>query len=111
MIDLLPAVENAFRAKEKAYIDGVEPEILQRFEEIKQSDNYTADRAILRNYYLLQYRIFLRGFCGEFRREFREKYEVGYRYAFPSKMNVLDKSDRNELADHYREYLEKLLTK
>lgn len=111
MIDLLPAVENAFRAEEKAYIDRVEPEILQRFEEIKQSDNYKRDRVMLRNQALVEYKIFLQHFCGEFRQEFKEKYEIGYRYAFPRKMNVLDKNDRKELTTNYRNYLENLLTK
>ena len=97
--------------KEEEFITETEPEILAEFKNILESDNFKADRAVIRAKATENYRKFLNDFCKEYAEQFEKENGCTYGERHPSRKKVLNEGDKYELTAEYKRYLKKILVK
>lgn len=100
-----------FHEKEAEFIENTESEILAKFKTILESDNFKADRAVIRAGAVENYKKFLNDFCTEYKEEYERKNGRAYVDDHPGRKNIFNSCDKIALIDEYRVYLKKLLVK
>lgn len=106
-----PTLARIFHEKETEFIENTEPEILEAFKEILESDNFKTDRAAIRAVALERYKKFLNDFCTEYKEEYEKETGRAYVNDRPRCKNVFESYDKTVLIREYRAYLKKLLVK
>ena len=100
-----------FHEKETEFIENTEPEILAEFKTILESDNFKADRAVIRAGAVENYKKFLNDFCTEYKEEYERENGHAYSEDHPGRKNIFTGDGKTALIDEYRVYLRKLLVK